>query len=125
MTTYRDEVRSALLLFGGLVLVAAGVAVIALEVPGRWVLGPVLILAGLGAKVAGFLLTGDAPAGSGRTVTTLAPAAAERRRGGSASGRTSALRRARTARTARASETARAVAQAPVTGRRGTGRRAS
>ncbi|MFC5141048.1 hypothetical protein ACFPK1_22625 [Actinomycetospora rhizophila] len=120
--------RSALLLLGGLVLLGAGIAVIALGVPGGWVFGPGLIVAGLLVKVAGFLLTDDAPGtppgGSGRTVTTLGPAA-ERTRGATAAGRTSALRRARTARTARATEAARAAALSPVTGRRGPGRRAS
>ncbi|MEJ2861966.1 hypothetical protein [Actinomycetospora flava] len=110
--------RSALLLLGGLVLIGAGIAVIALGTPGGWVLGPALIVGGLLAKGAGFLLTGDAPgatppSGSGRTVTTLGPTAAERARGGPATGRTSALRRARTARTARASRAARAAAWSP------------
>ncbi|GAA4942607.1 hypothetical protein EV188_105222 [Actinomycetospora succinea] len=111
--------RSALLLLGGLVLIGAGIAVIALEVPGRWVLGPALIAGGLLAKVAGFLLTGDAPpSGSGRTVTTLGTAGAERPRSGPTAGRTSALRRARTARTARASEAARVACEGAATHRR-------
>ena len=120
--------RSALLLLGGLVLIGAGIAVIALGVPGGWVFGPGLIVAGVLVKVAGFLLTGDAPGatpgGSGRTVTTLGPTA-DRARGATSAGRTSALRRARTARTARATDAARAAAWAPVAGRRGSGRRAS
>lgn len=121
--------RSALLLLGGLVLLGAGIAVIALGVPGAWVIGPLLVVAGLGAKVAGFRLTGDGPSAppsaSGRTVTTLGPTAADRARGGSGTGRTSALRRARTARTARASRTARAAAVVAPQHRRGPGRRAS
>ena len=119
--------RSALLLLGGLVLIGAGIAVIALGVPGGWVFGPGLIVAGVLVKVAGFLLTGDAPGatpgGSGRTVTTLGTA--DRARGATSAGRTSALRRARTVRTARATDAARAAAWAPVVGRRGSGRRAS
>lgn len=120
-------VRPALLLLGGLVLIGAGIAVIALDVPGRWVLGPALVVGGVLTKVAGFLLTGDAPgatppSGSGRTATTLGPTAAERARGAASTGRTSALRRARTARTARASQAARAAAS--VTHHR-RGRRAS
>jgi hypothetical protein len=119
--------RSALLLLGGLVLLGAGIAVIALGVPGGWVFGPGLIVAGLLVKVAGFLLTDDAPGtpgGSGRTVTTLGPAG-ERPRSATAAGRTTARRRPRWARTARASEAARAAALSPATGRRGPGRRAS
>ncbi|MEJ2889131.1 hypothetical protein [Actinomycetospora aeridis] len=130
--------RSALLLFGGLVLLGAGIAVLALGMPGAWVVGPALIVAGVLTKLAGFLLTGDAPGatppGSGRTVTTLGTAAADRAgaagrssAGRSSTGRASAVRRARTARTARASETARAVAQSRPfpEHRRGGSRRAS
>jgi hypothetical protein len=79
-------VRSALLLFGGLVLLGAGIAVLVLGVPYAVVLGPVLIVLGLVAKVVGFLLTGDptpTPSpGARRTVTTLGPPTAERTRGG-------------------------------------------
>ncbi|MDD7942209.1 hypothetical protein PHK61_27725 [Actinomycetospora lutea] len=120
--------RSALLLLGGLVLIGAGIAVIALGTPGAWVLGPSLIVGGLLAKVAGFLLTGDGPTtpgGSARTVTTLGPAGADRARGAAGTGRTSALRRARTTRTARATRVARTVAQASTPRRRGPGRQAS
>lgn len=106
--------RSALLLLGGLVLIGAGIGVIALGVPGAWVFGPGLVVAGVLVKVAGFILTDDTPGatspdGRGRTVTTLGPAA-DRARGGTAAGRTSSLRRARTARTARATDAARAAA---------------
>jgi hypothetical protein len=120
-------VRSALFLLGGMVLLGAGIAVIALGVSGGLVVGPALIVAGLLVKVAG-VLTLDAgptpPAGSGRTVTTLgiAPPA----RGGATTGRTSALRRARTARaaraTARATEAARAAALQGTSVARPTGR---
>ncbi|MDD7968269.1 hypothetical protein [Actinomycetospora lemnae] len=121
--------RSALLLLGGLVLLGTGIGVIVLGIPGAWVLGPTAIVLGLIAKVGGFLLTGDGPTptpgGSGRTVTTLGPTA-DRARGASSTGRSSALRRARTARaaraTARATEAARAAALAPQHRR---GRRAS
>ena len=71
--------RSALLLFGGLVLLGAGIAVIALEVPGRWVLGPALLLVGVLVKIAGFLLTGDSATASRRTVTSLGNGTGRRR----------------------------------------------
>jgi hypothetical protein len=95
------------------------------------VVGPALIVAGVLVKIAGFVLTGDTPPSpSGRTVTTLGTSPAERGRTGTPSGRTSALRRARSARaeraTARATEAARAVALDPSqAARRGRGRRAS
>ncbi len=97
-----------------MVLLGAGIALIALGVPGGLVVGPALIVAWLLVKAAG-LLTLDAgptpPAGSGRRVTTLGTAPTG---GGATAGRTSALRRARTARaaraTARATEAARAAA---------------
>jgi hypothetical protein len=79
-------VRSALLLLGGLVLIGAGVAVLALGLPGALVLGPALLVAGVLVKVAGFLLTGDAPPSPGpgarRTVTTPGPPVADRAHGG-------------------------------------------
>jgi hypothetical protein len=115
-----------------MVLLGAGIALIALGVPGGLVVGPALIVAGLLVKVAG-VLTVDAgptpPAGSGRTVTTLgttSPAG-----GGATTGRTSALRRARTVRaaraTARATEAARTAALrgSPVARPTGRGRPAS
>ncbi|GAA4896892.1 hypothetical protein GCM10023203_59300 [Actinomycetospora straminea] len=120
-------------MLGGLVLLGAGIGVLVLGVPGAWVLGPTAIVLGLVAKIGGFVLTGDGgtpgAGGSGRTVTTLGPAT-DRARGASSTGRSSALRRARTARaarataraTARSSEAARAAALAPQHRR---GRRAS
>jgi hypothetical protein len=126
-------VRSALLLFGGLVLLGAGIAVIALGVPYALVVGPVLIVAGLGAKVVGFLVTGDTTPtpspGTRRTVTTLGAPAAERTRGGvpmtRSTDRPGRAARAAAARTARSSEAARQAALAPSRARRGAGRRAS
>ncbi|MHC1560910.1 hypothetical protein ACR9E3_18275 [Actinomycetospora sp. C-140] len=124
--------RSALLLLGGLVLLGAGVAVIALEVPGRWVIGPALIVVGVLVKIAGFLLTGDAApsptSGARRTVTTLGPPASERTRGGVPMTRSTRRgerpRPARAAaRTARSSEVAREAALARTRSRHGTGRR--
>lgn len=96
--------RSALLLIGGLVLLGAGIAVLALDVPGALVLGPGLIVAGLIVKAAGFLLTDGPvtpPSGSGRTVTTLGTNGSERTRLSGAAGRMNAERRARAARTER------------------------
>ena len=47
--------RSATLLLGGLVLVGSGIGLIAGDVPGRWIAGPLLVLAGLACKVAGLM----------------------------------------------------------------------
>jgi hypothetical protein len=47
--------RSASLLLGGMVLVGVGIALIAGDVPGRWVAGPLLVLAGLACKVVGLM----------------------------------------------------------------------
>lgn len=121
--------RSAFFLLGGMVLLGAGIALIALGVPGGLVVGTALIVAGLLVKAAG-LLTGDAgstpPAGSARTVTTLGTSPTAR--GGATAGRTWALRRARSARsTARTTKAARAAALrgSPVARPTGRGRRAS
>ena len=65
--------RTAGQILGGFVLLGAGITVIATDVPGRWVLGPALILVGLGLKVAGFLRDATPPP-RGRTVTTLGTA---------------------------------------------------
>ncbi len=116
--------RSSLLLLGGLLLLGAGIAVLAVDAPGAWVLGPGLIVGGLLVKSTGFLLTDESPvpppSGSGRTVTTLGSNGAERARATSAVGRTSAMRRARAARTER---TARAQRYALESRRPGGGRR--
>ena len=115
--------RSALLLIGGLVLLGAGIAVLALDLPGALVLGPGLIVAGLVVKVAGFLLTDGPvrpPSGSGRTVTTLGTNGPERTRPAGAAGRMNAERRARAARTER---TARAQQYALEADRPGQHRR--
>jgi hypothetical protein len=125
-------VRSALLLLGGLVLIGAGIAVLALGAPGAVVLGPALLVAGVLVKVAGFLLTGESPtsppSGTRRTVTTLGSSSG-RARGTGPELRTSVLRRVRTARaaraTARSSEVARAAALDPSRARRRLGRHAS
>jgi hypothetical protein len=117
--------RSALLLIGGLVLLGAGIAVLALDVPGALVMGPGLILAGLLVKAAGFVLTDGPvrpPSGSGRTVTTLGTNGPERTRGAGATGRMNAERRARAARTER---TARAQQYALEADRPGHGRRSA
>lgn len=47
--------RSAALLLGGLVLVGIGIGLIAGDVPGRWLAGPLLVLAGLACKVVGLM----------------------------------------------------------------------
>ena len=76
-------VRSAVLLVSGVVLVGGGIAVIALELPGRWILGPVMIVAGVVLKLIGLLRDAQPPAASGgRTVTTLGSAAPDRARAG-------------------------------------------
>jgi hypothetical protein len=76
-------VRSAVLLLSGVVLVGGGIALIALEVPGRWILGPGMIVVGVALKLIGLLRDAQPPAATGgRTVTTLGSAAPERARPG-------------------------------------------
>ncbi len=62
--------RSAALLLGGLVLVGAGIGLIAGDVPGRWIAGPLLVLAGLACKVVG--LMSDTPDDGARAGTRRA-----------------------------------------------------
>jgi len=74
-----SDVRSAVLLLSGVVLLGGGIAVIALDVPGRWLLGPVMIVVGVVLKLIGLLRDAQPPAAKGgRTVTTLGSAAPER-----------------------------------------------
>ena len=69
--------RSAVLLVGGFVLLAGGIAVLALEVPGRWIAGPLLIVVGIALKLVGVLRDPrPAPVAPGRTKTTLGTAPA-------------------------------------------------
>jgi hypothetical protein len=87
-------VRSTVLLLTGLVLVVGGVAVFAADVPGRWILAPVLVVAGLLVKVGGVLIdpSPPPPGSTGRIVTTVGGQAVEPPRPGIPSGR-STLRR--------------------------------
>jgi hypothetical protein len=87
-------VRSTILLLTGLILVAGGVVVFATDVPGRWILAPVLILAGLLMKVGGLLIdpAPPSPRSTGRITTTIGGQVVEPPRPGIPAGR-STLRR--------------------------------
>lgn len=91
-------VRSASLLLLGLLLLGAGVAVTASDLPGRWWVGATLVLVGLLVKVAGFLTTDDpsrtTTRPNGRRVTTLDGRLVEMPRAGVPAGRGAAIRRA-------------------------------
>lgn len=62
--------RSSAFLLTGFALLGAGIAVMTLALPGRWIVGPVLVAGGLALKVTGFVLDA-APPPRGRTITTL------------------------------------------------------
>lgn len=93
-----------MLLLGGMALLGTGVGVVVGEIPGRWVIGPLLVVAGLVLKLIGLAASED-PDGAAarpgdRRATTLGGDVVERPRLGIPAGR-APLRSARARHAAR------------------------